>query len=471
MTIAELVAKISLKGGKETVATMQGLLKSTIATKAALLGAATALYKMSEAARNSAMYMDQYQLNTGLSITQLQQLSFKASQAGVSMAELGGTIQKLQQMNANARLGYGWDPILTRFGLTPGQDPVTQLDKISAALKRMGASNPAEAHALASKVGLSDSMYYALMKMGTEQMNKQLILTQKEQQALVKLNQQWNKFWFYLKQIIIKIQALSAEFSTGLVRILTRAVQGFYELFSRIYKVIEASDKLKVAVVALAAVFAAAFAQEILLLTAVALILEDIFTYFEGGDSITGEIVEWCKQSEAFMELWSAIKDIFDIFIGLIKMAYTGWKELLAALNDAGFFQDILNGICDMLRFIIDSLAALTKIPGVKWAMKRAGFGDIVDKADERLNKDMGFLGGMSDKILSGIGMLNPIGAFAGAASHFNTHVYIQSTGDAALDARNAMSVEKEIKQSQGQQANLSNGGRNGAYRYPPHNK
>ena len=467
MTIAELVAKISLKGGKESVATMKGLMKSTIATKAALLGAATAMYKMSEAARNSAMFMDMYQLNTGLSITQLQQLSFKASQAGVSMNELGGAIQKLQQMNANARLGYGWDPILTRFGLTPGQDPVTQLDKISAALKRMGASNPAEAHALASKVGLSDSMYYALMKMGTEQMNKQLILTNKEQQALVKLNQQWNKFWFYLKQIIIKIQALSAEFQTGLVRMLVRAVQGFYELFSRIYKVIDANDKLKVSVVALAAVFAAAFAPEILLLTAIAIILEDIFTYFEGGDSITGEIVEWCRQSEEFMGLWSAIKDIFEVFIELIKMAYTGWKELIAALNDAGFFKEVLGGICDMIRFLIDSLMALTKIPGVKWALNRAGFGNIADIADERLNKDMGFLGEVGDRALGQL--MSPFKAFAGAASTFNTHVYIQATGDPATDARNAMSVEKEIKQSQGQQANLSNGGRNGAYRYPPH--
>lgn len=449
MTIAELVAKISLKGGKESVATMKGLLKSTIATKAALLGAATAMYKMSEAARQSAVYMDMYQLNTGLSITQLQQLSFKASQAGVSITELGGAIQKLQQMNANARLGYGWDPILTRFGLTPGQDPVTQLDKISAALKRMGASNPAEAHALASKVGLSDSMYYALMKMGTEQMNKQLILTNKEQQALVKLNQQWNKFWFYLKQIIIKIQALSSEFQTGLVRILVRAVQGFYELFSRIYKTIDASDRLKVAVFALGAALAYAFAPELLLLAGLAVILEDIFTYFEGGDSITGEIVEWVKQSQYLQDVWEGLKVTFE----LIKGVWAGMKAEFAYVFDK---------VKELISFI-DEHPVLKKI-----------FEYVLDAAKKSANTVFNPLG----SALAGMGqnadLINPIANQMQLAGNmmgqtFNTHVYIQSTGDAASDARNAMSVEKEIKQTQGQQANLSNGGRNGAYRYPPH--
>lgn len=449
MTIAELVAKISLQGGKESVATMKGLLKSTIATKAALLGAATALYKMSEAARNSAMYMDMYQLNTGLSIEQLQKLSYRASQAGVSMTELGGTIQKLQQMNANARLGYGWDPILTRFGLTPGQDPVTQLDKISAALKRMGASNPAEARALASKVGLSDSMYYALMKGGTDQMSKQLILTQKEQQTLVKLNQQWNKFWFYLKQIIIKIQALSSEFQTGVVRILTRAVQGFYELFSRIYKVIDASDKLKVAVVALGIALAAAFAPELLLLAGLAIILEDIFTYFEGGDSVTGVIVEWVKQSQYLNDVWEGLKVTFE----LIKGVWSGMKAE---------FQYVFDNVQKLISFI-DEHPILKKI-----------FEYVMDAAKMSAGTVLNPVGSMFAGMGQNADLLRPIASGMESFGNMmaqtnNTHVYIQSTGDAALDARNAMSVEKEIKQSQGQQANLSNGGRNGAYRYPPH--
>lgn len=467
MTIAELVAKISLKGGDKAVAQMQGLMKSTIATKAALLGAVAALYKMSDAARQSAMFMDMYQLNTGLSTEQLQKMSYQAAAAGVSMQELGGTIQKLQQMNANARLGYGWDPILTRFGVTPGQDPVTQLNQISNALKRLGASNPAEAHALASKVGLSDSMYYALMKMGTEQMNKQLILTQKEQQALVKLNIQWNKVWFYLKQVTVKIQALGAAFQTRVVKVLTRAIQGFYELFLRIYNTVTASEKLKTEIKAIGVALTAAFAPELLLLSAVALVLEDIFTYFEGGQSVTGRIIEWCKQSEEFKDMWESIGDIFNVFIELIKMAYTGWKELIAALKDAGFFEEMMKGICESIRFFVDAIMNLLALPPVRWALKRAGFEGISDIADKRLAQDADFMDSAISKWWSSF--LNPFSAmketFGIGTQNNNTNIYVQGSGDPRAVAQYVGEMQQSVAQANAQQHVVAQGGAKGNYR------
>lgn len=441
MTIAELVAKISLKGGKESVAVMQGLMKSTVATKVALLGAATALYKMSEAARQSAIYMDMYQLNTGLSTDRLQQLSFKAAQAGVSMSELGGTIQKLQQMNAEARLGYGWDPILTRFGLTPGQDPVTQLDKISAALKRLGASNPAEAHALASKVGLSDSMYYALMKMGTEQMQKQLILTDKERLALVKLNQQWNKFWFYLKQIIVKIQALGVVFQTRLVRLLTRAALGFYELFSRVHNFIDANEKLKDVLIALGVVFAAVFRPELLLLAAIGLVLEDIYGYFNGEDSITGRIVEWVNRSQELKDIWEGVKVVFEV-ISLICLELKDYFDGI---------RDIVNDISNFL----DEHPWLKKI--IEGALKLAEFTNPIGATKNML----GFVGSHKDALRPALdswrNSLNQTN---------NTNVYIEGTGNIAQDAENAMDARRAVVQANGQQASLSQGAKNGGPRY-----
>lgn len=473
MKIAEFFAVLTLKGGKESVQQMKGLVSASIGAKSALLSATTALYQMSDAARKSAVFMDMYQLNTGLSAIQLQQLSFKASQAGVSMGELGQTIQALQQKSANARLGYGWDPVLTRFGLHPGQDPVTQLNKIGAAIRRLQATNPAEARALASKAGIGDGMYYAMLRGSTEQMNKQLILTEKEQKALVKLNGEWNKFWFYLKQIVVKIQALGAVFQTNVVKILTRAIQGFYELFKRISDVISASDKLKGVALAVGAALAYAFSPMILVLGAVALALEDIFTYFEGGDSVTGRIIEWVSQSKEFLELWESIKVAFDVFIELTKMSYEGWKELIAVLNDAGFFKDILDGIANTLRFIIDGLLALTKIPGVKWLLERAGYGQIYDMADERLNKEMGFLTNASDKILGGL--LSQRGSdllgsgfdkLASMTQNNNVVVQVEGTGDAAKDAQTVATWKNELAQAQGQQAYRSVGGRMSMGRY-----
>lgn len=445
MKVAEFVAEVVLKGGKESTATMKGLMSSTIAAKAAFLAATAAFYKFSDIARQSALYMDMYQLNTGLSTIQLQKLSFQASQAGVSMTELGGAIQKLQQANAKARLGYGWDPILTRFGLQPGQDPVSQLNKISSALRRLGATNPAEAHALAMKAGLSDNIYYALMRGTTEQMERQFILTNKEQQSLVKLNQQWNKFWFYLKQIGIKLQALSSTFQERVVVVLTRAIKGFYELFSRIYKVFEASESLKTALIALGLVLTAYFAPWLLVLGAIVLVLEDIYTYFEGGDSITGDIINWVKNSKELKDIWEGICTIFKLLkqgltpIGEeFKFIYDQVKKLLQLIDEHPVLKSILEYVLKSAK----QAAATTLSPALAGV---GALGDIAGNAEEYI-KAFAPLGNVS----------------------YNTHIvaHIASTGDVAQDTRNVMTFEKEARQAQGQQANLANGSNGGGNRY-----
>lgn len=439
MKIAEFFALVTLKGGKESVSTLKSMVSTTIAVKSSLISATTALYNMSAAARQSAMFMDMYQLNTGLSTTQLQKLSFQASQAGVSMQELGGTIQKLQQMNANARLGYGWDPILTRFGVTPGQDPVSQLNQISNALKRLGASHPAEAKALASKVGLSDSMYYALMRGTTEQMDKQLIITNKEQQALVKLNQQWNKFWFYIKQIAMKMQALGASFQTGVVRALMRATQGFYELFKRAQDAINASDKLKTVVIALGVAMAAAFAPELLILGAIVLALEDVWTYFEGGDSVTGRIVEWCKQSQRFKDIWLGVKTVFDLVVSAIKMLGELWDSTLSPMIDKIADSKIWPYIEKALSMALNPLASgLEAIGGLR---REFGSEDIMRPA----------------LATAGGGTMN---------QNNTTTVYVQSTGNSARDAEIVGDYKREIDQANAQQSSLAIGGLNGGTRY-----
>lgn len=330
MIISELVALIKLKGGKETASQMQGIVKSTMAAKVALGAAATALYQMSKAARDMAVNLDMYQINTGLSGQQLQQLSFQAAQAGVSMGELGSTIQHLQNLSAKANLGEGWSPVLSRFGVMPGQDPVTQLNKISEALKRLQKTAPAEARQLAHEAGLSDTMYYALMKGFTGQMNKQFILTQKEQAELVKLNIQWNKVWFYIKQITVKIQALGRGMQTKFVDVLLNAVQGFGELFTRVVALIDAHKELQYILGAILLYFNPWLG----VLAAIGLVLEDIFVYFQGGSSITGRLVEWCKQSQEFQDIWLGIKTVFDIIAFSMKGLKMLWDEVIKPIID-----------------------------------------------------------------------------------------------------------------------------------------
>lgn len=314
MIVTELAALIKLQGVKNAVSQLKDFSQH-------IQTAAKSLYDVTAKAREFAVSLDMYHINTGMSTEQLQQLSFTAAQAGVSIDELGSTIQHLQNLSAKANLGEGWSPVLSRFGIMPGQDPVTQLNRISAGLKRLRAAGAeGEARQLASEVGLNDKMYYALMKGFTGEMNKQFILTRKEQNALVKLNAEWNKAWFYVKQIAVKIQALGAGLQTKFVEVLVNAVQGFGELAMRVGQVLNQHQELQYLIAGVVLYLNPWLAA----LTAIALIFEDIFVYFQGGSSVTGRLVEWCKQSERFKDIWLGIKTVFD----LIKFSLKGLQEL-----------------------------------------------------------------------------------------------------------------------------------------------
>ncbi len=319
MKIAELFAEITLKGGKETIASLKGILTNTTAIKAGLVGATAALYKMSDVARKTAMEMDIYQMNTGLSTIQLQKLSFQAAQAGVSMSDLGGAIEHLQQLNANARLGKGYPGIFTQLGLVPGQDPVHQLNVIGQKLRQIRASNPDIAKNYADQLGLSDKMYYVLLKGGNDQLNKQFILTQKEQKSLVDLNKQWNQFWYYIKQIGIKLSGVSAVLQTRFVKMMTNALQLVGEVLVKLFKIIDAHKSLKFLVLAIGTLVAWYFAPWLVVLGAIALVLDDIMGYFDGRDSITGRLVNWAKKSKEFQDTIKGITILFRTLVWTIK--------------------------------------------------------------------------------------------------------------------------------------------------------
>ena len=323
MTVAELVAKISLKGGKESVATMQGLLKSTMATKVALLGAVTALYKFTEAARQQAMMLDMYQVNTGLSAEQLQKLGFNAAKAGVSMRELGGTIQHIQQMQTDFLLGKGNNSAFQWLGLDARQDPISQLNIIGQKLRYLhNTGNAALAKNFAGQLGISDSVYYAMITGTTEELSKQFIITQKEQKMLMKLNAEWNKLWFYIKQISIKFFAFTAGLQTRFLRVFTYILERATLLSERIMDMARNSKAFKNTLIGIGiavAAVVAVFHPWLAILTAVGLILDDIFAYFQGEDSVTGAIVNWVKNSETLQGIWTAIKNIFETIRDVIK--------------------------------------------------------------------------------------------------------------------------------------------------------
>jgi hypothetical protein len=64
MKIASLFAELSLKGGQQVMASIKGVASASIAAKAGIAAAVAALYSMTSAARELALYLDKYELST-----------------------------------------------------------------------------------------------------------------------------------------------------------------------------------------------------------------------------------------------------------------------------------------------------------------------------------------------------------------------------------------------------------------------
>lgn len=330
--LTELYVLLGIKGGKESISTMKGLLDVTVATKNAFLQNLEVLYKWSEAARDAAMYLDIYQTNTGLSGEQLQEMSYKAAQAGVSIKELGGQIQKIQQMTKDIQLGQGNAKPFQLMEIDANQSPLAILDQLSEKLRSLHQYDPARAKQMASMFGLSDTMFYSMLNESNEEMNKQFLLTELEQKELVKLNKEWNKVWFYIKQIGLKLQGMGAVLQTSLVKILLNAVQGLGELLTRFTDLINESELFRAVLIGIGAVLAAVFAPWLLVLSGIVLALEDIFVYFQGGDSITGMIIEWINQSERFSRVWEGIKLVLQGVGLLFKGLKAIWDKVIGPI-------------------------------------------------------------------------------------------------------------------------------------------
>lgn len=341
MKVAELFVDLGLNGANKVVGQLKGVLRGTMVLKDGLLGTISALDTISKSVRDYAMELDKFETFTGKSSEDLQRMSFMATQAGVSMGELSSVLQGFQRLKVNTQMGRGMPSAFMLLGINPNTDPVQMLSILKS---KIGSLRPEYAKMMAEELGVSEEIFYMLAQSNVEfeQLNEKYVLTAKERKNMVKLNAEWNKFWFMLKQIGAKIQAVGGELNVKLLKFILRAVEGAGELITRFIKIIEANKNLAKIIGIVGAVLLAVFSPWSLVLAGVALILEDIFTYFEGGDSITGYIVEWAKNSEWLQDTITGVKDIFIAISNVVKLIVKGIKSISGFLNEHKWLKDIL---------------------------------------------------------------------------------------------------------------------------------
>lgn len=133
---------------------------------------------------------------TGQSIGWMQKMKFRAEQVGASFEDVIGTLKNLQKANADILMGQGNIAPFQKLNIDMSKlrEPSQLLDEIMSKLMRL---EPAFRQALASELGISEQVLF-MYRQKTLEMDKQLLLTQEEADALNQLN----KDWIHLQQSI-----------------------------------------------------------------------------------------------------------------------------------------------------------------------------------------------------------------------------------------------------------------------------
>lgn len=320
--IDDLTVRINMKGGKDSVSTMKQLKVTTLAAKTAILAAVVGLAKMSQEARRLAMNMDVFEKATGLSSKVLERMSFKAASAGISLDNYGDTLQRIQQMTMDIARGQGNIAPFQLHGIGVNKDPIKVMDQISRRLKQLQ-RDPARAAQLAQDFGLSNEMMYALMQGQTEELEEQWLLKAKDKDALVKLNREWYKLWWYTKQIGIISQGFLAHTALPIVKATTKLVKALGEILFAASEWYSRTAWIKDFMTAIAIITAGILIYLHPIIASIILIaiaLEDVWGYFHGEKSITGGLIEWIKSGkilkDIFMTIAEVLRSISKFFFG-----------------------------------------------------------------------------------------------------------------------------------------------------------
>ncbi|WP_418187319.1 hypothetical protein ACNSOP_09200 [Aliarcobacter lanthieri] len=100
-----------------------------------------------------------------------------------------------------------------------------------------------------------------------------------------------------------------------------------------------------------------------LLATAISLVVDDIYTFIEGGDSLTGRIIEWFKQFgnfswDSFLESWSESMDKmaqpFIVLGNLISKTFTNMKNSVSENFNA--IKEFIAGLLETVFGTIDKI-------------------------------------------------------------------------------------------------------------------
>lgn len=306
----------------------------------------------------------------GVSAQEIQVLGGALQRYGGNVDSAANSLKSLQGHLENAKQGTGaLIDVSRKYGISVNaySSSGNALKSIIAQMDRL---NISQKQAVASALGFDDSLTKALMD-GSKNLDK-LIQKQREygvvSEADIKKSKAFNEAWLDLqdtfKSLVRDIGAILLPIFTKVVNLATTFVKIIKEHKPMILGIFAAigvaMSPIIAGFVSMAAASVAAFAPfyaAIGIITAIALVLEDIYYYFKGYDSITGDLVK------KFPFLAKVLEPIKPIVMGI----FGAFEGMLEFISDPSWqtFQGIFTPILEAVKQI--------------WDMLLNGIGKVVD--------------------------------------------------------------------------------------------
>lgn len=288
-----------------------------------------AFLAMLNGAMKAAVGFKNFAIATGLSADELKVWQQAAEVDDVSAQELTSSIEALQAAQAEIRLGRGNIAPWQLLGISPNQNPFEVLRQLRDRARELP---PELARSIMGQMGVSDGVFRMLRNANLEldKLQTRYRLTERQEADLIRLNRAWKDLVFSLVSVRDKFAAEFAPAAEKAVRALKALVDGLAKFVEWLRSsapiatavrwllvgIAAAFGVIGVALAAVAALFAIATAAMIAFelaaspilpillaisgiialvvvgLAALAAAVDDVWTYFRGGKSVLGDVID-----------------------------------------------------------------------------------------------------------------------------------------------------------------------------------
>lgn len=297
----------------------------------------------------------------GVSAQEIQTLGGALQRYGGNVDSAANSLKSLQGHLEEAKRGGGaLVDVAYKYGISVNAYSNSG-NALKSIVRQMDRLDVSQKQAVASALGFDDSLTKALMD-GSANLEK-LIQKQKEygvvSEADIKKSKAFNEAWLDLQDtfssLVRDIGALFLPIITKIVNLATGFVKIIKEHKPMVVGIFAAIAVAMTPIVAgfisMATASVAAFAPlyaVIGVITAIALVLEDIYYYFKGYDSVTGDLVK------KFPFLAKVLEPIKPIVMGI----FGAFEGIIAFISDPSWqtFQGIFTPILEAVKKIWDML-------------------------------------------------------------------------------------------------------------------